>query len=41
MAQGNRTGLIVALVIFVAVAAVIRLFGAPIYQALLAMHGKH
>jgi len=40
MAQ-TRSGLIVALAVFVAIAVAIRFFGGPIYKALLAMHGKH
>lgn len=41
MSQRTRSGLIVALVVFVALAVVIRLYGGPIYKALLAMHGRH
>jgi len=41
MAQRSRPGLIIALAIFVALAVVIRMFGGPLYKALLAMHGKH
>jgi hypothetical protein len=41
MAQRSRSGLIVALTIFVALAVVIRLFGGPLYKALLALHGRH
>jgi len=41
MPPRSRSGLFVALAIFVALAVVIRVFGGPIYKALLAMHGKH
>jgi hypothetical protein len=41
MSQNSRTGLMVALVVFVAIAVAIRFFGGPIYKALLAMHGRH
>ena len=39
MAQSKGTGVIVAVVIFVAVAAVIRFFGEPLFRTLVSMHG--
>jgi len=41
MASRPRTGVLVALVIFVGIAVALRFFGGPIYKALLAMHGRH
>ena len=39
MAQ-RRSGVLVALVVFVVVAVVIRIFGSPLYDMLLRMHGR-
>lgn len=39
MAQSKGTGVIIAVVIFVVVAAAIRFFGEPLYQALVSLHG--
>jgi hypothetical protein len=41
MAGQSRNGVLIAVVIFVVVAGVIKLFGGPLYKALLALHGKH
>jgi hypothetical protein len=39
MARSRNTGVFIALAVFVIVAAVIRFYGEPIYQALLRLHG--
>jgi hypothetical protein len=39
MAQ-RRSGILIALVVFVVLAAVIRIFGSPLYDMLLKMHGR-
>lgn len=41
MASRPRTGVLVALAVFVAIALTLRFFGGPIYKALVAMHGRH
>ncbi len=41
MAGRSRNGVLIALIIFVAIAGVIKLFGGPLYKALLALHGRH
>jgi hypothetical protein len=41
MPQKSRSAVWVAVVIFIAIALGLRLFGGPIYHALLAMHGRH
>jgi hypothetical protein len=41
MPQKSRSAVWIAVVIFVAVAVALRLFGGPLYKALLAMHGRH
>jgi hypothetical protein len=40
MPSRSRNGVLIALVVFVAIAIALRLFGGPIYKALLAMHGR-
>lgn len=41
MAGKSGNGVLIALIVFVALAGVIKLFGGPLYKALLALHGKH
>ena len=40
MPSRSRNGVLIALLVFVALAVALRLFGGPIYKALLAMHGR-
>jgi len=39
MARSRNTGVFIALAVFVVLAAVIRFYGAPLYQALVRLHG--
>jgi len=39
MANRSRTGVIIAVVVFVLIAAALRLFGGPLYETLLRLHG--
>ena len=39
MAQ-RRSGILIAVIVFVVLAAVIRIFGSPLYDMLLRMHGR-
>jgi hypothetical protein len=39
MPSRTRTGVLIAVIAFVALAAVIRLFGGPIFHALVRLHG--
>jgi len=41
MRSRSRQGVLIALAVFVAIAVLLRLFGGPIYKALLAMHGRN
>ena len=36
----SRKGVIIALVVFVALAAIIRIFSEPLYDMLLSLHGR-
>jgi hypothetical protein len=36
----RRSGILIALVVFVVVAAVIRFYSGPLYDMLLSMHGR-
>jgi ABC-type multidrug transport system permease subunit len=40
MARSRNTGVFIALAVFVVLAAVIRFYGTPIYQALIRLHGQ-
>jgi hypothetical protein len=39
MARPRHLGVFIALAVFIVLAAVIRVFGGPIYEALLRLHG--
>ena len=40
MARGSNRGIIIGLVVLVAIALLVRLYGAPIYDMFLEMHGR-
>jgi len=40
MARGSNKGIVVGLIVLVAIAVVIKIFGSPLYQMLLEMHGR-
>jgi hypothetical protein len=40
MAKSPRTGVIVAIVVFVVLAIVIRIYSEPLYDMLLSLHGR-
>jgi hypothetical protein len=40
MARGSNRGIIIGLVVLVAIALLVRLYGAPIYDMFLEMHGS-
>jgi hypothetical protein len=40
MARSRNTGVYIAVAVFIVVAAVVRLFGGPIWNALLELHGR-
>jgi hypothetical protein len=40
MSRQPSTGVLIAVITFVVIAAVVRFYGAPLYSALLKMHGK-
>ena len=39
MARSNR-GILIALAVFIVIAAIIRFFGDPLYDLLLSLHGR-
>jgi hypothetical protein len=39
MARSNR-GILIALIVFVVIAAVVRFFGEPLYDMLVSLHGR-
>jgi hypothetical protein len=39
MARGSNRGIVIALLVLVAVAVAIKLFGGPLYETLLRLHG--
>jgi hypothetical protein len=40
MARGSNKGIIIGLLVLVAIALLVRVYGAPIYDMLLDMHGR-
>jgi hypothetical protein len=40
MSRQPSTGVLIAVITFVVIAAVVRFYGAPLYSALLRMHGR-
>jgi hypothetical protein len=41
MPQKSRSAVWIAIAVFLAVAIALKVFGGPMYKALLAMHGRH
>ena len=40
MAKSRQSGVLIALAVFVAVAVALKLFGSPLYAALIRLHGS-
>ena len=40
MARGSNKGIIIGLLVLVAIAVVVKVYGAPIYDMFLEMHGR-
>jgi hypothetical protein len=40
MARGSNNGIIIGLLVLVAIAVIVKVYGAPIYEMFLEMHGR-
>jgi len=40
MPSSRRSGILIALIVFVAIAVAIRIFGGPLYDMLISLHGR-